>query len=147
MTASSNLEYCVLRYAPNVIGREGVSIAAIFIDPSDQVCATIFVPHWQEIVRLFDPDSDLEMLAAMLSDIRERLLSPGNRDMLRTIEDSFSNVIQVSERRRCPIAANLGSVEAFAHALLEKTSTRVVGSSVMRAPPAMCNPRQSNNWN
>src|ERR1700685_4374065 len=100
MAESRNLEYCVLRYAPNVISKEGVLIAAIFIYPSDpdrEECAITFAPYWQEKIRLFDPDSDLEMIAATLDEIRDRLQSPTNRDTLHQLEDSFSNTIQISD--------------------------------------------------
>jgi hypothetical protein len=129
------VEYCLLRYVPNVTGREGVSIAAILIDVSDpdkEVCAITFAPNWQERVRLFDPASDLEMMAAIVNEIRDRMLSPtDNGGMLHQLEDSFSNVIQISERRQCPVPLAHGSVGAFAQELLEKTSTGFVGSSAM----------------
>jgi hypothetical protein len=141
MAESRNLEYCVLRYVPNVTSKEGVLIAAIFIDPSDpdrEKCAITFAPYWQERIRFFDPDSDLEMIAATLAEIRDQLQSPTNRDTLHQLEDSFSNTIQISDRRKCAVPANSGSVEAFAFAILEKPSTGLVGSFLMRnaATPA-----------
>jgi hypothetical protein len=126
MAESSNLEYCVLRYVPNVIGREGVSIAAIFIDPSDsanEVCAISFAADWPERIRLIDPGSDLEMIEAMVAEIRDRLRSLTQRDMLHQMEDSFSNTIQLSKRRKCPPLAKPGSLGTFAYALLEQTSS------------------------
>jgi len=42
----------------------------------------------------------MEMLGSLLTEIRERLLSKEQRsDMIRQLEDSFSNVVQVSQRR------------------------------------------------
>jgi hypothetical protein len=108
MDESSNVEYCLLRYVPNVTCKEGVSIAAIFIDVSDldkEVCAITFAPYWQERVRLFDPDSDFEMIEATLAEIQDRLRSPASRYMLRQMEDSFSNIIRISDRKKCPIPA------------------------------------------
>ena len=109
MTEYTNVEYCLLSYVPNVLSCEGVSIAAIFIDstdPEEETCTVSFAENWQTKVRLLDSDSDLEMLAALLTEIRDRLLSKHDRrDMLRQMEDSFSNVVQVSQRQEisgCP---------------------------------------------
>src|ERR1700685_1801955 len=113
MAMSSNLEYCVLRYAPNVIRREGVSIAAIFIDTSDppnEVCAISFAADWRDRVRLIDQDSDLEMIEAMVAEIRDRLRSQTHCDLLHQMEDLFSNTIQLSERKKCPPLAKPGSI-------------------------------------
>jgi len=116
MDESSNVEYCLLRYVPNVTAEEGVSIAAIFIDVNDvdkEVCAITVAPYWQERVRLFDPDSDLEMIEATLAELQDRLRSPASRNMLHQLEDSFSNVIQISDRKKCLFPANSKSVGAF----------------------------------
>jgi hypothetical protein len=136
MDESSNVEYCLLRYVPNVTGKEGVSIAAIFIDVSDvdkEVCAITLAPYWQERVRLFDPDSDLEMIEATLAEIQDRLRSPTSRYMLHLLEDSFSNTIQISDRKQCPFPANSRSIGVFAQTLLEKTSIGSPQSVVLRS--------------
>jgi hypothetical protein len=126
MTESSD-EYCLLYYVPNVLSDKSVSIAAIIFfnssDPVNGVCTMICAPDWQTEVRALDPDTDLEMLEALLTEIRGRLLSPGHRfDMIRQLEDSFSNVVQVSQRRKYPTARDSETVGAFAHRLLVKTS-------------------------
>jgi Protein of unknown function (DUF3037) len=94
MTGSTNIEYCLVQYVPNVVRDERISIAAIFIDSSDLqngFCTVSFAQDWQNKVHLFDPDSDLEMLRALLAEIRGRLLSTSERsDMIRQLEDSFS---------------------------------------------------------
>jgi hypothetical protein len=136
MAESRNLEYCVLRYVPNAIGKEGVLLAAIFIypgDPDKETCAITFAPHWQEKVQLFDPDSDLEMIEATLVEIQDRLRSPTSLYMLDQLEDSFSNIIQISDRKKCPLPANSRSVWAFAQALLGKTSTGSPQSPVLHS--------------
>jgi len=134
MLESSTIEYCLLRYVPNVVSNEGVSIAVIFIDASDLqngTCAMSLAADWPNKVRLLDPDSDLAMLAALLGEIRDRLLSPTERvDMIHQLEDSFSNGIQVSERRKCMVPLEPKSIDTVALALLTKTSNKSVGSSV-----------------
>jgi hypothetical protein len=45
MTESSNLEYCLLHYVPNLLGDKSVSIAAIVFTSSDLengICTMIY---------------------------------------------------------------------------------------------------------
>jgi hypothetical protein len=127
MAASSNVEYFFLHYVPNVLSDKHVLIAAIFIDPSDLedgICTMSFAEDWQTEVRHLDANSDLKMLASLLKEIKDRLLSKEARaDMIRQMEDSFSNVVQVSQRRKCPVAPRPETIEAFARKLLGKAST------------------------
>jgi hypothetical protein len=129
-------EYFLLRYAPNVTMDEGVSIAAIVIDPSNLekgLCAMSLATDWKTRVRVLDPDSDLQMLGALLTEIRNRLLSKRGRcEMLHQLEDSFSNVVQVSQRRKCTIAPSPETIEEFARGLLERTNATSPGLSGMR---------------
>ncbi|MGD0571145.1 MAG: DUF3037 domain-containing protein [Candidatus Sulfotelmatobacter sp.] len=126
MTASNDIEYCLLHYVPNVLlSEKSVSIAAILINPSDpkhEACAMICAADWQMRVRVLDPDADLEMLDSLLAELREKLLSPSeSSDVIRRMKDSFSNAVQVSQSRICRVASNL-DVHAFAKRLLEETS-------------------------
>jgi len=120
MTESRIVEFFYVQYVPNVVGDERICIAAVTIDP-DGICTMALVADWQTRVRCFDPDSDLTVLGALLREIQMRLLVPGERsEMIRQMEDSFSNVIQVSERRSCSVPDRFQSAEAFAHALLHE---------------------------
>lgn len=108
MTRATNREYCFLRYVPNVIDNKSISIAAIFIDSDDtkkeEICTVSFTDDWQTKVLLFDPNADLEMLEALLGEIQDRLSCEGkSSEIIRLMEDSFSNVLQLSQRRICPI--------------------------------------------
>ena|ERR1700680_4962146 len=106
MIASTNREYCLLNYVPNVLSDKSASIAMVIFpgDPEKGVCAMIYTADWQTRVRVLDRDADLEALEALLSDIRDRLLSPSQcSSMIHQLEDSFSNIIQVSQRRECTL--------------------------------------------
>jgi hypothetical protein len=139
MTESRNVEYCLLRYVPNVLSDRSVSIAAIVINSSNLengICTMICAADWEAKVRILDPDADVGMLEALLTEIRDRLLSASQRsDMILQLEDSFSNAVQVSQRRKCPVALRPEAVEAFARRLLQKTSKISPTSSGMRAVP------------
>src|ERR1700688_1404039 len=104
MMASSNVEYCFLRYASNVLSERSASLAVLVIDYSDLkegICAMSLATNWQDQDRFLAPNSDLKMLGALLTEIRNRLLSTHERsDMIRQLEDSFSNVVRISERQK-----------------------------------------------
>jgi hypothetical protein len=137
-----DFEFCLLHYVPDAIGNARLSIAVIVFDMSDPetgICTMNIAPHWRTAVRRLDPDSDLEMLGALLTEIRDRLLSKDQRwDMIRQMEDSFSNVVQVSQRRKCPAGLRTEMVEDFARRLLEKTST--TSKSFASIPPQTSQP-------
>lgn len=126
MTEYTHIEYCLLSYVPSVFSCEGVSIAAIFIDstdPEEENCTMSLAEDWQTKVRLLDSDSDLDMLAALLTEIRDRLSSKhARRGMIRQMEDSFSNTVQLSQRQKCPVTSRPETIQAFARELLGKTS-------------------------
>jgi Protein of unknown function (DUF3037) len=126
MIESSGVEYCFLQYLPNIVRDKSVSIAAIFIDPNhleNGICTMIVATNWRIKARLLDPDVDLEMLEALLTEIRDRLLSKQKRsEMIRQMEDSFSNVVQVSQRQKCPVTPGAEIIEAFARRVLENQS-------------------------
>jgi hypothetical protein len=126
MTESSNIEYCFLRYVPKVDSDMGVDIAVIFIDATDLengICTVRVAADWQTKVRSIDQEGDLEMLSALLTEISDRLLSESERaDMIHQLEDSFSNSVRVSQRRKCPVARRPGAIEAFARGLFSETS-------------------------
>jgi hypothetical protein len=103
MRASSHVEYIILRYVPNILGTEDVAIATILISSGDQhdmICDR----GWQSKVRILDTNADVDMLSNLLEEIRCRLLSPSeSSEMIQQLEDSFSNILQVSARRRGPL--------------------------------------------
>jgi len=137
MTESSNFEYCLLHYVPSLLSDKSVSIAVIVFNSSDLengICTMICAADWQTKVRILEPNTDLEMLSVLLTEIRDRLLSPSHRsDMIRQMEDSFSNIVQVSQRRKYRFDATPEAVGAFARRLLEGTAKVSSGSSVARA--------------
>ena len=137
MTTSRNVEYFFLQYVPNIVSGESVSIAAIFIDPTDLdqgICRVCPAEDWQTKVRSLDPYADVEMLDAVLTEIRDRLLSHTRRsDMIRELEDSFSNSLQISQRRKCPISSTHEDIAVFAHELFDEPSKKPRGPSRMQA--------------
>lgn len=136
MSESCNVEYFLLKYVPNVIEDASILIAAILVDPEDLengMCTIRVAADWRNKVRFLDPGSDLEILEAILTEIRDQLLSKQQRsEIIRQMEDSFSNVLRVSRRGRCSVAPTPENIEALTWRLLENPST-ASSSSVLSA--------------
>lgn len=127
MTASGDLECCLLNYVPNMpLSYKSVSIAAILIDsgdPKNEGCTMICAADWQRRVRALDSDAHLEMLDASLAEMKERLRSPSEgANLFRRIKDSFSNTVRVSQSRKCRGASSPEAMESFANKFLDETS-------------------------
>jgi hypothetical protein len=92
---SRQLQFFTLRYAPNIVTGEFINIAVILFDPSGGFCGVRFVNDWQR-VRTFDSDADVEMLEGLSRDIEGQFRSGKGEEILKTMEDSFSNALQLS---------------------------------------------------
>ncbi|MGB2602251.1 MAG: bacteriohemerythrin [Candidatus Sulfotelmatobacter sp.] len=130
MANVSNVEYFSLNYVPRALSNKSVSVAVIFVDPSwteGGVCTMSVQNDWQKKVLNIDHDADVEMLEALLKEIGNRLLPKIDRHaVISQLEDSLSNIIQVSPRRTCskdlareavvmswmPLASHLGEVRS-----------------------------------
>jgi hypothetical protein len=96
------LEYFVLRYAPQVAGEDFIDIGLVMIARGaadfGQVC---FLNNWAPVLAL-DTDADIELLEASLKSIGEQIRNSEHREqMLQQMKESFSNVIRLSEPRVC----------------------------------------------
>ena len=99
MAPRKEFELYVLRYVPNTVKGEFVNIGLMMWEADPAGFADVhFVPDWKAAERL-DPEIDIEMLQAMERYVRTQLRdSAGRTLLLRKMEDSFSNVIQLSPR-------------------------------------------------
>jgi len=115
-----------------------VSIAAIVFDsgnPDGRSCALAVAGDWRERVRDLDPDSDLEMLGAFLKELRTRLLDD-HVAVMKQLEDSFSNTIQISERRKAQIGSSRRpNIEAFAATILRQENGADLTADNSKRPP------------
>jgi Protein of unknown function (DUF3037) len=139
MAEKRRLEFFVLRYAPDTISDEFMNIGIVLLDPTALLtgfCDARFIADWQR-VESFDEDADIEMLRATASDIEEQLKTPVCREyLLRMMEDSFSNAIQLSPRRECVTEDPSSEIESLAHRYLQ---------DVMELPDSMTRPSKQKN--
>lgn len=123
--ANRPFEFFLLRYVPDVVKGEFVNIAVVLIEaganePGLEPFADVrFARDWRR-VRCLDPQADVEMLAAVEREIRVELATPhGRDDLLHRLEDSFSNVIQLSPRKGCFAENPEREIEIMASTYLE----------------------------
>src|SRR5271165_2065439 len=104
MAERKQLEFFLLRYVPDAVKDEFVNIGVVMVEQGakDGGFAEVrFTRDWGR-VRCLDPEADIEMLAAMEREIRGQLGTARDRAvLLRRMEDSFSNAIQLSPTKRC----------------------------------------------
>jgi hypothetical protein len=104
MTEKRQLEFFVMRYVPKVMTEEFVNIAVVILEPpidSQGFADVRFVESWNQ-VQSVDPGADIEVLDALKQEFRKQLQDVAQRRALLTLlEDSFSNVIQISPRKGC----------------------------------------------
>ena len=122
MADRRQLEFFLLRYVPDAVKDEFVNIAVVMVEPGANgggFAEVRFTRDWRR-VRCLDPQADVEMLAALERDIRGQLGTTHDRDvLLRRLQDSFSNVIQLSPAKGCLAEDPVREIEAMASMYLE----------------------------
>ncbi len=103
-------EFNLIRYVPDPVKNEFVNIGAVLREASHPEAAMVrFTRDWAR-VRCVDPDADVSMLEAMETEMRQRLQEKGpeTTPLLKTIEDSFSHQLQMTEAKAC-LAENMAA--------------------------------------
>jgi hypothetical protein len=115
MGAKRQLEFYLLRYVPNIVRGEFVNVGLIMMEADAEGFAEVrFTQDWRAAER-FDPQIDIEMLQATERHIRENVQDPGRRmPFLRKMEDSFSNLIQLSPKSIYSTEEPAKEIEALA---------------------------------
>jgi len=86
-----------------------------------------FTSDWAR-VQCIDPDADMDMLHALESDLRANLSaansSAGREALLKRLDDSFSNVIQLSPVKACLTESPAAELETLSSMYLETARER-----------------------
>jgi Protein of unknown function (DUF3037) len=116
--------FFVLRYAPDAVKNEFVNIGLVLLPPAGNAQIR-FTRDWSRVLCL-DPEADMEVLQALESDLREKLLQMnGDHDfILRRIQDSFSNALQTSEFQACLAESPEAEADELARLYLERPRRR-----------------------
>jgi hypothetical protein len=128
MAERRQLEFFLLRYVPDAVKDEFVNIGVVMVEAGANgggFAEVRFTRDWRR-VRCLDPQADVEMLAALERDVRGQLTTTHDREvLLRRLEDSFSNVIQLSPAKGLLADDPVAEIEAMASMYLEVA--KVVG--------------------
>jgi len=99
MAEQKQLEFYLLRYVPNAVKGEFVNIGLMMIEAGEGGFSEVrFTQDFRPAERL-DPQIDIEALQAIERHVRNQFQDPARRQLLlRKMEDSFSNLIQMSPK-------------------------------------------------
>ena len=100
MNGRQQCEFFLVRYVPDPVKNEFVNIGVLLREAGRPESAVVrFTKDWSR-VRCVDPDADTAMLEALESEVRRRLLEVG-QPVMKTLEDSFSNLLQITPSKAC----------------------------------------------
>ena len=119
-------EFFLIRYVPDAIRNEYVNIGVLLREaPGAGVEAAPVLRmtrDWAR-VRCVDPEADTEMLEALEGELRARLGGAGvdgdQRPVLEVIEDSFSNLLQLTAGKGCLAESLPAEIEALMRVYVE----------------------------
>ncbi len=103
-------EFSLVRYVSDPVKNEFVNIGVMLREAARPEAAVVrFTKDWGR-VRCIDPDADIAMLEAMEAEMRSRLQERATDTvpMIKTIEDSFSHQLQMTEPKAC-LAENMAA--------------------------------------
>ncbi|MHB8302245.1 MAG: DUF3037 domain-containing protein [Acidobacteriaceae bacterium] len=96
-------EFFLVRYVPDTVKNEFVNIGVVLREAGRPETALVrFTRDWNR-VRCIDADVDTGMLEALENEVRERLSNGAveTAAMMKALEDSFSNMLQITEPKAC----------------------------------------------
>lgn len=122
MAEKRQLEFFLLRYVPDAVKDEFVNIGVVMVEPAADGAGFVdarFARDWRRVQRL-DPGADLEMLEALEREIHGSLADVKDREaLLRKLQDSFSNAIQLSPMKGVLAEEPALEIETLASLYLE----------------------------
>lgn len=100
-------QFSLIRYVPDAVKNEFVNIGVMLREAARPEAAQVrFTRDWAR-VRCVDADADIAMLEAMEAEMRRRLAADAE-PLMKTIEDSFSHQLQITEPKGC-LAENVAA--------------------------------------
>ena len=131
MTERRQVEFFLLRYVPHAVRQEFVNIGVLMVEAgaNGAVFTDVrFAKDWRR-VRSVDPLAEVDVIEALLKEIRAEVGEIRDRAMLlKRMEDSFSNVIQLSAPMQVVTANPAEEIETLASIFVYETkvsATRV----------------------
>jgi len=127
MAGPRHCEFFLLRYVPDAVKDEFVNIGVVLLEPAANgagYAGVGFTRDWER-VKCRDPAAGLEMLEALEDDLRARLKEAGGREeFLRRVNESFSNLLQLSPAKACLTESPEEELGRLAEMYLERARRR-----------------------
>lgn len=100
MTEKKQFEFFLLRYVPDAVREDSVTIGIVMYEPGnhDGFSDVRLAQDWRRL-RCLDPEADVEGLEALGNELRRELRKPGREMFLKRVAESFSNLVQVSQAK------------------------------------------------
>src|SRR5437588_11325127 len=122
MSDRQQCEFYLLRYVPDAVKDEFVNLGVVLVDSSHTSgFADVRFTHDWKHVRCLDPDADVEVLAALESEIPKHLNVSGaaRAEMLRQITESFSTGVHATDPHYCLTDSPAAELDELARLYLE----------------------------
>src|SRR5579864_5405472 len=125
-------EFFLLRYVPDAVKDEFVNIGVLMLDAegangaSGEPFAQVrFTDDWSR-VRCIDPAADIEVLEGFGEAVRAELSRghEGRESLLKRLNDSFSNLIQIAPPKACLTESPQQEVEVLSKLYLQSPPAR-----------------------
>src|SRR3954464_2896518 len=99
MAEMKNLEFFLLRYAPDAVKEEFVNVGVILLEANGY--ADVKFTNDFRRVKCLDANADIEVLQELEKEIRERIkdAGPDREKIVNKLKDSFSSTLQISASR------------------------------------------------
>ena len=108
-TELKECSYFLVRYVPDVVKEEFINIGVFLFCPGEQFLDCVFSDDWRRLKR-FHPQADPEFFKLLQADFEDQIRKR-EKDLegyIREMQQSFSNLIQLSPLRTC-LTADLGA--------------------------------------
>ncbi|MBS1813591.1 MAG: DUF3037 domain-containing protein [Acidobacteria bacterium] len=135
MAARVPCEFFLVRYVPDAVKNEFVNIGVVLREAARPEGAVVrFTRDWSR-VRCMDPDADTGMLESLEGEIaaRLRLGDADFKPVMRVMEDTFSNAVQLSEPRASLAESVAAEMEQLMAMYVESRRERVARKRTGRA--------------
>ncbi len=119
-------EFFLVRYVPDTVKNEFVNIGVVLREAGRPETARVqFTRDWGR-VRCVDPEADTGMLESLENEVRERLSSGPmeTATMMKALEESFSNMLQITEAKACLAESIPAQMEQLGRLYIETRKQR-----------------------
>lgn len=119
-------EFFLVRYVPDTVKNEFVNIGVVLREAGRPETARVqFTRDWSR-VRCVDPEADTGMLEALETEVRDRLAtgSAETASMMKTLDESFSNMLQITEPKACLAESMPAEMEQLSRMYVETRKLR-----------------------